>query len=77
MEAAIAVTGTTETETPKAEGKTTAAELFEERQRQYLRGRKDYKEHHRQSGMMIIRAGETISDPIIDRAKAAVTLVEW
>lgn len=56
--------------------KSTAAELFEERQRHYLKGRKSTKNITDNQGMIIIRAGETISDAIIDRAKRCGKLVE-
>lgn len=56
--------------------RSSAAELFEERQRQYLRGRKSTKNIIDNQGMIIVRAGEIISDQVIDRAKKCGKLVE-
>lgn len=56
--------------------KASAAELFEERQRQYLRGRKSTKNIADNNGMVIVKAGETITDDVIDRAKSIGKLVE-
>ncbi len=55
--------------------RSSAAELFEERQRQYLRGRKSTKIISDSQGI-IIREGETITDQVIDRAKNSGKLVE-
>jgi len=60
----------------KSEVKSSAAELFEERQRQYLRGRKSTKNIADNHGTIILRAGETITDQAIDKAKVAGKLVE-
>ena len=64
------------TEEQKPEVKSSAAELFEERQRQYLRGRKSTKNIADNHGMIIIKVGETITDQAIERAKGAGKLVE-
>lgn len=60
----------------KQEQKSTAAELFEERQRQYLKGRKATKSVADNQGMLIIRAGEAITDQIMDKAKGCGKLIE-
>lgn len=65
-----------DTETKTNEVRSSAAELFEERQRQYLKGRKATKNITDNQGMIIVRAGETITDLIIDRAKNTGKLVE-
>lgn len=65
----------TEAETNQV-NRSSAAELFEERQRQYLRGRKSTKNIIDNQGMIIVRAGEIISDQVIDRAKKCGKLVE-
>ena len=56
--------------------KSTAAELFEERQRNYLKGRKATKNIADNQGMIFIRAGETITDSVLDRAKSSGKLIE-
>jgi uncharacterized protein YrrD len=58
------------------EQKNTAAGLFEERQRNYLRGRKATKNITDHQGMFIIRAGEVITDQTMDRAKDCGKLIE-
>lgn len=65
-----------EPEVVHTEQKSTAAELFEERQRNYLRGRKATKNISDNQGLIIIRAGETITDAVMDRAKGCGKLIE-
>lgn len=61
----------------KAEpAKSTAAELFEKRQRQYLMGRKATKNIADSQGNIIIKTGETITEQVIDRAKGSGKLIE-
>jgi len=60
----------------KHEARSSAAELFEERQRQYLRGRKSTKNIFDNHGAVLIKAGEIITDQVIERAKSAGKLVE-
>lgn len=60
----------------KHEVRSSAAELFEERQRQYLRGRKATKNIVDNYGTVLIRAGEIITDQVIERAKSIGKLVE-
>jgi len=60
----------------KPEVKSSAAELFEERQRQYLRGRKSTKNIYDSQGAVLIKAGEIITDQTIERAKSIGKLVE-
>jgi len=63
-------------EAVQPEQKNTAAGLFEERQRNYLRGRKATKNITDHQGMFIIRAGEVITDQTMDRAKDCGKLIE-
>ncbi len=65
-----------EPETTKPEVKSSAAELFEERQRQYLKGRKSTKNIVDNQGNAIIAVGDTITDQVIDKAKSVGKLVE-
>ncbi len=65
-----------EPEIVRQEPKSSAAELFEERQRQYLKGRKATKTITDNQGMVIIRAGESITDQVMDRAKGCGKLIE-
>ncbi|NLY18715.1 MAG: hypothetical protein GX045_07145 [Clostridiaceae bacterium] len=60
----------------RQEVRSSAAELFEERQRQYLRGRKSTKNIVDSNGVVLIKAGEVITDQVIDRAKSIGKLVE-
>ena len=75
-ETAYTISGTAQQEVEKQETRSSAAELFEERQRQYLRGRKATRIITDSNGNTIINAGETITDEIIDRAKQNGKLVE-
>ncbi|NPV27160.1 MAG: photosystem reaction center subunit H [Firmicutes bacterium] len=54
----------------------TAAELFEERQRQYIMGKKVSRTITAESGEVIAREGEVISEELINRAKAAGKFTE-
>jgi len=77
--AAIAADEPAAVETPAETnhaGGSSAAELFEERQRQYLRGRKSTKNITDNHGMIIVREGEIINDQVIDRVKKCGKLVE-
>jgi uncharacterized protein YrrD len=65
-----------EPETVRQERKSTAAELFEERQRHYLKGRKATKSITDHQGSIIIRAGEVITDQALDRVKRCGRLIE-
>jgi uncharacterized protein YrrD len=56
--------------------RSSAAELFEARQRQYLRGRKATRNITDSQGNIIIQAGGEITDQVIDRAKACGKLIE-
>jgi uncharacterized protein YrrD len=77
MEAESAdVSEPSEPEVASQEQKSTAAELFEERQRNYLKGRKATKNIADNQGMIFIRAGETITDSVLDRAKSSGKLIE-
>ena len=58
------------------EQRSTAAELFEARQRQYLKGRKATKNITDNQGMLIIRAGEAITELVMDRAKSCGKMIE-
>jgi uncharacterized protein YrrD len=58
------------------EQKSSAAELFEARQRQYLKGRKATKNITDNYGMLIIQAGQAITEQVMDRAKACGKLIE-
>ncbi|HAA25116.1 MAG TPA: hypothetical protein DCE11_03205 [Ruminiclostridium sp.] len=75
-ESAYTISGGAQQEAEKTETRSSAAELFEERQRQYLRGRKATRLITDNIGNTIINAGETITDEIIDRAKQSGKLVE-
>lgn len=75
-ETAYTISGGAQQEIEKQETRSSAAELFEERQRQYLRGRKATRAITDNQGYIIINAGETITDAIIDRAKQSGKLVE-
>ncbi len=55
---------------------TSAADLFEQRQRQYLVGRKASKTISDNSGEVIVREGMIINNEIIDEAKSKGKLVE-
>lgn len=72
----VAVAAPAETEAPQTEHRSSAAELFEERQRNYLRGRKATKNIFDNQGQTIIRAGEVITDQVMDRAKSSGKLIE-
>jgi len=75
-ETAYTISGADQQEVEKQEPRSSAAELFEERQRQYLRGRRATRIITDIHGNTIINAGETITDEIIDRAKQSGKLVE-
>jgi len=62
--------------TIQQEQKSSAAELFEARQRQYLKGRKATKNITDNYGMLIIQAGQPITEQVMDRAKACGKLIE-
>jgi uncharacterized protein YrrD len=53
-----------------------AAKLFEERQRQYLLGRKANKRIETETGELVIEEGETITEELMDKAKAAGKFAE-
>jgi len=53
-----------------------AASLFEQRQRQYLKGRKSTKTIADNSGNVIINEGDLINDEVIDAAKQCGKLIE-
>jgi hypothetical protein len=53
-----------------------AAELFEQRQRQYLVGKKVTKTIYNSSGGIIVNSGEIITEKIIDDVKANGKLIE-
>lgn len=53
-----------------------AAKLFEERQRQYLLGRKVSKRIETESGELVAEEGETITGELLDKAKAAGKFTE-
>lgn len=56
--------------------KTGSADLFSERQKQFLRGRRVTKNIKDANGQILANAGETITDEIIDEVKKAEKLVE-
>lgn len=62
-----------EEESPKS---SSAANLFEQRQRQYLNGRKATKTITDNFGNVIVNEGSVISDDIIDEAKEKGKLIE-
>lgn len=53
-----------------------AARLFEERQRQYLLGRKAGKRIETETGEVVIEEGETITEELMDKAKASGKFAE-
>lgn len=53
-----------------------AAKLFEERQRQYLLGRKASKRVETETGEVVIEEGEIITEEVMDKAKAAGKFTE-
>jgi hypothetical protein len=53
-----------------------AARLFEERQRQYLLGRKAGKRIETETGEVVLEEGETITEELMDKAKAAGKFTE-
>lgn len=61
---------------PNGEDKDNAAELFEQRQRQYLNGRKATRTIIDNAGNIIISDGMVITNEVIDRAKASGKLIE-
>jgi len=75
-ESAYTISGGARQEAERHETRSSAAELFEERQRQYLRGRKATRQITDNFGNTIINAGEIITDKIIDRAKQSGKLIE-
>lgn len=60
----------------QANDTTNAAELFEQRQRQYLVGRRSSKTINDSEGNLIVREGMIINNEIIDDAKSKGKLVE-
>ncbi len=75
-ETAYTLDGEDQEDTEKPETESSAAQLFEERQKQYLRGRKSTKAITDNQGNVIIRPGETITDDAIEQAKNSGKLVE-
>jgi len=75
-ETAYTITGPAQQEIDRQETRSSAAALFEERQRQYLRGRKATRIITDSYGNTIINAGEMITDEIIDKAKQNGKLIE-
>ena len=61
---------------PDADGENNAAILFEQRQRQYLKGRRATKTIGDSSGNIIISDGMLIDDQVIDEAKLKGKLIE-
>jgi uncharacterized protein YrrD len=59
-----------------AQGETSAAGLFEQKQRQYLNGRRVTKTLTDNSGHVIIHEGTVITDSAIDEAKSKGKLIE-
>ncbi|OPZ83057.1 MAG: hypothetical protein BWY74_04522 [Firmicutes bacterium ADurb.Bin419] len=57
-------------------GQSSAASLFEQRQKQYLNGRKATKTITSNSGTVIISEGSTITDDVIEIAKENGKLIE-
>lgn len=66
----------TEEKQPEPEQHLSAAELFEQRQRQYLLGKKVTKTIYNSSGGIIVNSGETITEQVIDEVKANGKLIE-
>ena len=62
--------------TSEADGENNAAILFEQRQRQYLKGRRATKSIVDSSGNTIISDGMLIDDQVIDQAKLKGKLIE-
>lgn len=62
--------------TSEVDGKNNAAILFEQRQRQYLKGRRAAKTIADSSGSIIISDGMLIDDQVIDEAKLKGKLIE-
>ena len=60
----------------KEEHTLSAAELFEQRQRQYLAGKKVTKTIYSSDGQVIINNGDIITDQLIDEVKAHGKLIE-
>lgn len=58
------------------EGKESLSEIFERRQIKYMLGKKVSKDVVSEDGQLIISQGETISDDVIKRAKAAGKFLE-
>lgn len=61
---------------PAAVEENSAASLFEQRQRQYLNGRRSTKTITDNSGNVIVEEGMIITDEIIDEAKTSGKLIE-
>jgi len=61
---------------PDASEENSAASLFEQRQRQYLNGRRSTKTITDNSGNVIINDGAVITDEVIDSAKQCGKLIE-
>lgn len=74
-EAEIAATVYTP-ETPAGDSEGNAAVLFEQRQRQYLKGRRATRTITDSSGNVIISEGMVIDDSVIDEAKTKGKLIE-
>ena len=60
----------------KKSGKSKASDLFEQRQKQYLKGKIVTKSISSTSGKVIIKEGVEITDEIFETAKANGKLVE-
>jgi len=61
---------------PEPEQHLSAAELFEQRQRQYLVGKKVTKTIYNSSGGIIVNSGDIITEHVIDEVKANGKLIE-
>lgn len=61
---------------PEKQEASQAAKLFEERQRQYLLGRKASKRIETETGEIVIEEGEIITEEVMDKAKAAGKFTE-
>ena len=61
---------------PSEEKPISAADIFEQRQKQYLAGKKLTKPIYDSQGTMIANAGEVITEQIIQKAKENGKLIE-
>ncbi len=76
IEDSEAVSENSSADVRSSEGESTAANLFEQRQRQYLIGRKATRTITGINGEIIVAEGDVINEEIIDAAKANGKLVE-